>query len=202
MRLKTMGLFASLFHGLPLHANPCPCGNRVSSIWNMLMQQHTLTHNQLETHGCVLSTVATDGSALKLQALSMSADQNQLHWTAFKKKKISWPILKSKFEFWKKKCGCLRVKCTSWSFVSSCIWLSYMMSWYRHALHITGPLWGESTGDQWIPLTKEPVKQISVKHFLCCQTRQAVEPTGEFSVIWNAMTLMFSHFNGRKWCQR
>ena len=29
----------------------------------------------------------------------------------------------------------------------------YRMSWYRNALHITDPLWGESTGHQWIPLT-------------------------------------------------
>ena len=69
----------------------------------MLMQQHTLTHNQLETHGCVLSTVATDGLALKLQAPSMSADQNQLHWTALKKKKIIVDNIKIKIWILKKK---------------------------------------------------------------------------------------------------
>ena len=26
--------------------------------------------------------------------------------------------------------------------------------WWRHAMEITGPLWGESTGSRWIPLTK------------------------------------------------
>ena len=39
-------------------------------------------------------------------------------------------------------------------------WWSYerethmMASWRRAAFHITGPLWGESTDDQWIPLIK------------------------------------------------
>ena len=45
----------------------------------------SLTHEQLESHGCILSTVATDGLVLKHQAISMhSADQiffvlDQLH---------------------------------------------------------------------------------------------------------------------------
>ena len=35
-----------------------------------------LTHKQLETHGCVLSTMATDALVLKYQAISIqSADQ-------------------------------------------------------------------------------------------------------------------------------
>ena len=36
----------------------------------------SLTHKQLETHGCVLSTVATDALVLKHQAISIhSAEQ-------------------------------------------------------------------------------------------------------------------------------
>ena len=41
-----------------------------------------------------------------------------------------------------------------------------VMLWYRKASHITGPLWGESTGHQWIPSHMA----INVEHwcFLCC----------------------------------
>ena len=39
-----------------------------------------LTHKQLETHGCVLSTVATDVLVLKYQAISIhSADWRNIH---------------------------------------------------------------------------------------------------------------------------
>ena len=35
------------------------------------------------------------------------------------------------------------------------IWgLIMMASWYGHAFRIIGPLWWESTGDRWIPITK------------------------------------------------
>ena len=39
------------------------------------------------------------------------------------------------------------------------IWLplwdwNMMMSWLWNASRVTGPLWGESTGDRWIPFTK------------------------------------------------
>ena len=33
-------------------------------------------------------------------------------------------------------------------------WSVMMMSCHRNAFHITGPLWGESTGYRWIPLSK------------------------------------------------
>ena len=32
-----------------------------------------------------------------------------------------------------------------------------MPSWYGNHCRVTGPLWGESTGHRWIPLTKGPV---------------------------------------------
>ena len=39
------------------------------------------------------------------------------------------------------------------------MWSPHYMA--KHKLHITGPLWGESTGHQWIPLTKD---QLCRKH--------------------------------------
>ena len=43
-------------------------------LWDTL-RVNSLNHKQLETHGCVLSTVATDALVLKHQAISIhSAD--------------------------------------------------------------------------------------------------------------------------------
>ena len=41
-----------------------------------------------------------------------------------------------------------------WPFDSICSHRSMMRSWHGNAFCITGPLWGESTGDRWIPITK------------------------------------------------
>ena len=47
-----------------------------------------------------------------------------------------------------------------YSFVRNILWWSIffvshmMILWRRNDFHITGPLWGESTGHQWIPLTR------------------------------------------------
>ena len=36
-----------------------------------------------------------------------------------------------------------------------CVWNSFMMMLSNGTIfHVTGPLWGESTGQRWIPLTK------------------------------------------------
>ena len=40
----------------------------------------------------------------------------------------------------------------------------------RSPFHIVGPLWGESTGHQWIPFTKD--QQCRPFMFLCCQPQQ------------------------------
>ena len=46
-----------------------------------------LTHKQLEQHGCILSTVATDALVLKHQAISThSADECSLYWNTFMQK--------------------------------------------------------------------------------------------------------------------
>ena len=46
----------------------------------MNKESDNLTHKQLETHGCVLSTVAADGLVLKHQAISIhSADQHKFY---------------------------------------------------------------------------------------------------------------------------
>ena len=34
------------------------------------------------------------------------------------------------------------------------VFIVMMTAWHRNTFHITGPLWGESTGDRWITLTK------------------------------------------------
>ena len=48
-----------------------------------------LTHKQLETHGCLLSTVATDVLVLKHQAISIHiADHIPIAWDQFQRKKF------------------------------------------------------------------------------------------------------------------
>ena len=48
---------------------------------------HLLTHKQLETHGCMLSTVATDGLVLKHQTISIHcADQISITLDQFQTK--------------------------------------------------------------------------------------------------------------------
>ena len=53
-----------------------------------------LTHKHLETHGCILSTVATDALVLKHQTISThSADQICIAFDQFKKKYIKKIII-------------------------------------------------------------------------------------------------------------
>ena len=60
-----------------------------------------LTHEQLETHGSILSTVATDALVLKHQIISIhSADLDQLHWKFLH---LHGVTLENKITFWKKK---------------------------------------------------------------------------------------------------
>ena len=51
----------------------------------------------------------------------------------------------------------------TWSSISIYAYSSSIVtkSWHLKAISITGPLWGESTGDQWIPFKKGPVTQSS-----------------------------------------
>ena len=65
-----------------------------------------------------------------------------------------------------------------YSFVRNILWWSIffvshmMILWHRNDFHITGPLWGESTGDWWIPLTRTSNVEIRC---ICCLPEQAVE---------------------------
>ena len=63
-----------------------------------------------------------------------------------------------------------------------------MTSWHGNALHITGPLWGESTGHRWIPLTKGQWCGFSLM-----LGWKAVEQIVELLVIWDAMKPMWRH---------
>ena len=64
---------------------------------------------------------------------------------------------------------------------------------------ITGPLWGGSTGLQWIPFTKSHNK-TEHRCYLCCSFEQTVEQTVELFLIWDAPKLMSLHCND--FCKR
>ena len=51
---------------------------------------------------------------------------------------------------------------------------------------VTGPLWGESTGDRWITLTK--ASDAEPWCFLWSAPQQTVEQTIEQLVIWDTIT--------------
>ena len=52
----------------------------------------------------------------------------------------------------------------------------------RH-FHVTSPLWGESTGQRWIPLTK--AIDVDIWCSLWSAPEQTVEQTSETPVVWN-----------------
>ena len=65
-----------------------------------------------------------------------------------------------------------------------------MTSSNGYIFRVTGPLWEESTGDRWIPLTK-----ASDAEFLCflwSVPEQTVEQTIKTSMIWNAIALIIA----------
>ena len=49
----------------------------------------------------------------------------------------------------------------------------------------TGPLWGETTGHQWIPLTK--ASDAELWYFLRSAPEETAEQTMETAVIWDAI---------------
>ena len=74
------------------------------NIWWGFAVTDVLTHKQLETHGGILSTVATDGLVLKYQAISIhSADEMVIVLDQFHTKIIQWSgtIWENKITFWK-----------------------------------------------------------------------------------------------------
>ena len=70
--------------------------------------------------------------------------------------------------------------------------LTKMTSCHGNDFCITDPIWGESTGDWWLPLTK-----TSKVEFWCVSPldSRAVELTVELSIIWDAMMLMWDQCN-------
>ena len=65
-----------------------------------------------------------------------------------------------------------------------------MMSSNGNIFHVTGPLWGESTGHRWIPLTKASDAELWC--FLWSVPEQTVEQTIETPVIWDAILLIMA----------
>ena len=57
-------------------------------------------------------------------------------------------------------------------------------------LHVTGLLWGESTGNRWIPLTK--ASGVELWCFLWSAPEQMVEQTIKMPVIWDTIGLIMS----------
>ena len=55
---------------------------------------------------------------------------------------------------------------------------------------VTGPLWGESTGHQWIPLTK--AINTELWGFLRTVPQQMIEKTIEMRVIWGVIMLIMT----------
>ena len=68
--------------------------------------------------------------------------------------------------------------------------LSMMMSSNGNIFHVTGPLWGESTGHRWIPLTK--ASDVECWSFLWSAPEQTVGQTIEMLVIDAIMLIMMS----------
>ena len=66
---------------------------------------------------------------------------------------------------------------------------SMMTSSNGNIFLITGPLWGESTGDRWTPLTK--ASDVDLWYFLWSALEQRVEQTMETPVI-----ILWRHWNG------
>ena len=55
---------------------------------------------------------------------------------------------------------------------------------------VTGPLWGESIGHGWIPLTK--ASDAELWYFLWSAPEQTVEQTIEMPVFWDAIALIIT----------
>ena len=65
-----------------------------------------------------------------------------------------------------------------------------MTSANGNIFHITGPLWGESTGDRWIPLTK--ASDAELWYFLWSAPEQTIEQIIETPVIWDEIALIMT----------
>ena len=70
----------------------------------------------------------------------------------------------------------------------NCIIKSMMTSTNRSIFHVTGPFWGESTGDWWFPLTK--ASDTKLWCFLRSTPEQMVDQTIKSLLIWDAISVM------------
>ena len=70
------------------------------------------------------------------------------------------------------------------------MWQVVMTSSNGNIFRVTGPLWGESTGDRWIPLTK--ASDAELWYFLWSAPEQTVEQTINTPVIWDAIALIMT----------
>ena len=71
------------------------------------------------------------------------------------------------------------------------LYQSTMTSSNDNIFRVTGPLWGESTGHRWIPLTKK-ASDAELWCFLWSAPEQTVEKTIETPVIWDAIALIMT----------
>ena len=67
--------------------------------------------------------------------------------------------------------------------------------WWRNQMRtfsalLAGPLWGESTGHRWIPLTKASDAELWC--FLWSAPEQTIEQTIETPVIWDIIALIIT----------
>ena len=65
---------------------------------------------------------------------------------------------------------------------------SMMTSSNGNIFRVTGLMWGESTGDRWIPLVK--ASDAEFWYFLCSAHEQTVEQTIETPMILDAIALI------------
>ena len=65
-----------------------------------------------------------------------------------------------------------------------------MTSSKRNFFRVTGPWWGESTGDRWIPLTK--ARDAELWCFRWSAPEQTVQQTIDAVVIWDAIALIMT----------
>ena len=70
---------------------------------------------------------------------------------------------------------------------------SMMTSSNGNIFRVTSPLWRESTGLRWIPLTK--ISDAELWWFLWSTPEQTVEQTIDTLVIWNAIALIMTWWN-------
>ena len=70
-----------------------------------------------------------------------------------------------------------------------------MTTWHgMYAFRITGPLWGESSGNRWIPHARG--QWCGVLMFLLVSTwKKTVEQTIERQMNWDGLTLIWRHSN-------